>query len=202
MLCFKAHFFRQFFLRVLPFFANKMMYFRVGYLLIQFRSESLVVCQESEQMSDLLKKWVIRSFAHFWWATWVIAHGHSFDLSNEQPERFAHFAQKEWANLLLFLQTSHKNVRTYKNTIFSNSKKPSELLIFAHFIWATWAICSQSLICPEQPCQIAHISSFVLSHLSDWSKWANEQIPNPGFFKFSYEVTKYSTYNFWSLHNF
>ena len=199
MLCFKAHFFRQFFLRVLPFFANKMMYFRVGYLLIQFRSESLVVCQESEQMSDLLKKWVIRSFAHFWWATWAIAHGHSFDLSN-------------LSNLLTLLRRNEQIFCVFKNFTqkcenvqkynFFEFKIPSELLIFAHFIWATWAICSQSLICPEQPCQIAHISSFVLSHLSDWSKWANEQIPNPGFFKFSYEVTKYSTYNFWSLHNF
>ena len=33
--------------------------------------------------------------------------------------------------------------------------------------WATWAICSQSLIPSEQPEQIAHGRSFVLSDLSD-----------------------------------
>ena len=61
----------------------------------------------------------------------------------------------------------------------------SELVKFIHLSWATWVMCSQSLICPEQPEQIAHICLFVLSDLSKWanarmSEWAIEQkIPNP-----------------------
>ena len=43
--------------------------------------------------------------------------------------------------------------------------------------WATWAICSPSLICPERSERIAHSCSFVLSNLSEWAngRWANSQ---------------------------
>ena len=37
----------------------------------------------------------------------------------------------------------------------------------AHFWWATWAICSWSLIFGERPEQIAHGCSFLVSDLSD-----------------------------------
>ena len=36
----------------------------------------------------------------------------------------------------------------------------------AHFWWATWAICSQSLFSSEQPERIAHGCSFLVSNLS------------------------------------
>ena len=49
----------------------------------------------------------------------------------------------------------------------------SELLTVDHLSWATWAIHSQLLICPEQ---ITHSRSFDLSNLSEW---ANGQIPKP-----------------------
>ena len=60
----------------------------------------------------------------------------------------------------------------------------------AHLSWATWAICSQSLICLERPERFPHSPSFVLNDLSElltvdhliWAKWANKQIPSPGFF--------------------
>ena len=68
----------------------------------------------------------------------------------------------------------------------------SQSLMVAHFWWATWAICSQSLICLERPEPFAHSRSFVLSDLSEsltvasliWAKWrnerwANERIPSP-----------------------
>ena len=38
---------------------------------------------------------------------------------------------------------------------------------FAHFWWATWAICSQSLISSERCERIAHGGSFLVSNLSD-----------------------------------
>ena len=48
---------------------------------------------------------------------------------------------------------------------------------FPHFWWATWAICSQLLICLEQSELIAHSRSFDLSQMS---KWENERNPSPG----------------------
>ena len=81
----------------------------------------------------------------------------------EQPERFAHIAHQKRGNRS-----------------------------FAHFLWATWANCSRSLIRHAQPERFAHGCSFVLSNLSEsltvahviWAKWANkrwakERIPSP-----------------------
>ena len=48
----------------------------------------------------------------------------------------------------------------------------SESLTVTHLSWATWAIRSQSLICPEQSERIAQIRSF---DLSDLSKWVDSQ---------------------------
>ena len=39
----------------------------------------------------------------------------------------------------------------------------SDSLTVAHFLWATWAICSRSLICRERSDQIAHSRSFDLN---------------------------------------
>ena len=57
----------------------------------------------------------------------------------------------------------------------------SDSLTVAILTWATWAIRSQSLICPERSEQITHSRSFDLSDLSKWAngRWANERIPNP-----------------------
>ena len=51
----------------------------------------------------------------------------------------------------------------------------------AHLSWATWAICSWSLICLERSEQIAHSRSSDLSEMSKWVNelWANEWIPGP-----------------------
>ena len=43
----------------------------------------------------------------------------------------------------------------------------SKSIMVALFSWATWANCSWSLFCHEQPEQIAHGCSFVMSNLSD-----------------------------------
>ena len=97
------------------------------------------------------------------WATWAIC-SRSLILS----ERFAHFAQKEWVKLLLFLnyQKTVTNVQKIRFFLANRSvfvserenewfaKKPER---FAY-----------SLICHERPEWIVHICSFVMSDLSDF----------------------------------
>ena len=130
---------------------------------------------------------MIRSFAHFLWATWAI-HSH------------CSLKKKEWENRSFLKKNLQKNVP--KNSIlvsflvncsFFVSKRANEQfahktrdsligsfimsdlsksLTVPHLSWATWAIRSQSLICPERSEQIAHSCSF---DLSDLSKWANSQ---------------------------
>ena len=53
----------------------------------------------------------------------------------------------------------------------------SDLLTVALLTWVTWAVCSQSLMCPEWSEGIANSRSFDLSNLSEWamSKWAKSQ---------------------------
>ena len=68
----------------------------------------------------------------------------------------------------------------------------SKSLTGALLSWATWAICSQLLICHERPEQFPHSCSFVLSDLSKSLKvthyneqfWANEQWVNELMSKF------------------
>ena len=49
----------------------------------------------------------------------------------------------------------------------------SDLLTIAHFLWATWANFSWSLIFGERPERIAHIAHFW------WATWANHSHPSP-----------------------
>ena len=136
------------------------------------------------QMSDLLKKRVICSFAHFWWETWAI-HSHRS------------LKKRDWANRSFFYKTYKKCTRNVpKNTIlvkffWSNcsffvseranerfAKKKlihsfivinlSESLTVALLSWTTWAIPSWSLFWhDEQP-----ENSLIVAHLS-WAIWAN-----------------------------
>ena len=138
---------------------------RVGHSLIEFWSESLAVCQISEQMSDSLKRWVIHS----------------------KSERFAHsltsLRRNEW--IFCFLKNFLKTVKTYKKYEFFDFL--SESLIFCERKWKminllkNLAIRWQSLSFPERPERILYIHSFVLSDLSEWAneRWANERIPSP-----------------------
>ena len=57
----------------------------------------------------------------------------------------------------------------------------SASLTIAFFIWATWVLCSQSLICLQRSEQIAHSRSFDLSKMS---KWANDQMSDEQKSKF------------------
>ena len=111
----------------------------------------------AQKVSDSLKKWAIRPFAHF--------------------------SQKEWANLLLFkkLFKNCKNVQKIrifrfferiahflwvkvKNDRFA--QKPSNSLTVVQLSWATWANPLHSLICSKR-----------FEQMSKWamSKWENSQ---------------------------
>ena len=61
---------------------------------------------KNERMSDSLQKRAIRSFAHFWWATWAI--GSCSLIYGKQPERFAHIAQFWWATWAIHSHHSPK----------------------------------------------------------------------------------------------
>ena len=82
---------------------------RVGNFLIEFWSKSLTFCQKSEQISNSLKKWVICSFALFWWATWAIRS--QLLIPSEQPEQIAHgwsFVLSDLSNLLTSLRRNER----------------------------------------------------------------------------------------------
>ena len=137
---------------------------------------SLVFCQKSERMSNLLKKWAIRSFsvsnlsnllttAHSFWPE-QIAHGRSFVLSDltdsltslRRNERtFVFFiTSKNWSESPIFCERIRK---------WAICSKKNER--FAHLSWATWVNCSHLLICHEQPERFAHSRSFILNNLSE-----------------------------------
>ena len=127
-----------------------------------------------------------------------------------------------------------------KNEWFAHSlifgERPERFAHIAHFRWATWAIRytsitkkegirsffkekkvrSRSLICHEQPKQIAHGRSFVLIDLSDsltiahlsWAIWANRSQSLIWFDKTNkkYEeiffISKFKNAQFWGSPNF
>ena len=68
---------------------------RAGNSLIGFPSKSLIFYPKLSEWAIRSKKWKIHSFAHFWWATWVI-HSRSL-ISSERPEQIAHIAHFWWA---------------------------------------------------------------------------------------------------------
>ena len=117
--------------------------------LISFLSKLLVFCEKNERLSDSLKKRAIRSFAHFWKATWAICSHSSFK-------------KREWANRSFFMfkkYTKKYDFRLLVKFFLANHS-------FAHLSWVTWAKRSRSLICHERPEWFAHSSSFFLSNLS------------------------------------
>ena len=147
-------------------------------------SDSIICSFLVSDLSNLL------TIAHAFWATWA------------KPEQFAHFAQKEWANLMLFLKKTAKKLEKLQKYDF--------LEWIAHFLWANEKISdllkkterfAHLLICPKRPEWIAHIRSFDLSNLSEWAneRWAHEQIPNPVnwywnlFYRFHQKAVKTKT---------
>ena len=131
------------------------------------------------------------TFAHLSWASWAIR-SQSL-ICPERSEQIAHIRSfvlidlSKWANSQPW-STNWPDINTvqYKWMTWGVKSDMSELLTFAHLSWATWAIRSQSLICPEGSERIALICSFVLSNLS---KWAN---PNPEVLTGQYCTVQYS----------
>ena len=121
--------------------------------------DSLIRSVLVSDLSDLLM------IAHSFWATWENCSW--WLICPEWPEWFTHFAQKEWANLLL------------KKTLIKTCKKRTKNMIYFLF-WANcsffeskrekWAICSKK----EAIRLFAHLSWVILAN--EW--WTNEQIPN------------------------
>ena len=137
--------------------------------------------------------------AHFWWATWAI-HSHSSLRKREwancsflkklKLQYYTNFFSKslvfvsergnEWfarrnelfTHLLIYLEWPEQIAHSCSFVMSDLSK----LLMVTLLSGVTWAICSQSLICPEWSDQITHSCSLVLSNLSEW---VNERIPDP-----------------------
>ena len=74
--------------------------------LIGFLSKSLVFCDKMSEWAIQLKKRAIRSFIHFWWATWAICSW--LLIFGERPERFAPIAQFWWATWAI---CSHRSLK-------------------------------------------------------------------------------------------
>ena len=120
-------------------------------------------------MSDSLKKWAIRSFAHFGERPERFALDRSFLLSElSESLTVAHLSWMTWAirslcsegmseSFPLKKNLFKKCKKRTKNTIFLSDslifcerKRKWAICSFAHLSCVTWTIRSQSLICPER----------------------------------------------------
>ena len=89
-------------------------------------------------------------------------------------ERLSNLLKKTSNLLICSLTMSNLSSHSFVMSNLSN------LLTIAHLSWATWAISSLFLICPEQSEQMAQSCSLQWAiFFSKWamSEWANEQIP-------------------------
>ena len=93
--------------------------------LIGFLSESLFFCEKMSESVIRSKKRAIRSFAHFWCATWAIRS--CLLIFGEQPERFA--------NLLI----CHELPERFDHGRSFDTSDLSNLLTVAHLSWGIWA---------------------------------------------------------------
>ena len=131
----------------------------------------------NERMCNLLKKLAIRSFGHFWCATWAIR---SWSLIfGERPEQFAYIAQFWWATWAI---CSHRSLKRENERIARFCKRKSDLgesLTVAHLSWVTWGICSQSLIVLSDLSKLLTVTHLI------WAIWATERMSDKPMSKFS-----------------
>ena len=118
--------------------------FTQGWEFAHWFSEKIAYClRKNEQMSNSLKKNTICSFAHFWWATWVICSHRSLK-------------KGEWANRSFFLRSKNLPKIWFKSPFFGRvahsliyHERPeriahgrsfylSDLSEWAHERWAIW----------------------------------------------------------------
>ena len=101
----------------------------------------------------------IAHIAHLIWAKWAIH-------SRSSPKK------RKWAKMsdsLIFSINFFKIVYKKQDLGFFLAKFFWANRSFAHFLWATWANRSRSLICLERSERIAHSCSFDLSEMSEWA---------------------------------
>ena len=105
-----------------------------------------------------------------------------FAQKNERPERFTHIAHPKrgnerfahFLNKKTYIKHTKKQDFRFLRQIFLSeslirSFPLSDSLTVAHFLWATWVICSWSLICLERSERIAQSRSFDLIEMSEWA---------------------------------
>ena len=155
-------------------------------------------------MKKLLEKWTVRPDIYFPAGCrlnqgWEFAHRFSeriarFLQKNERmsdslkktSDLLTSLIKKEGMSELVVFLNLQKTYLKAKNTILVQKlwanrsflwvkEQMSDSLMAALLTWATWAIRSLLLICPERSERIAHSCSFDLSDLSKWemSEWAN-----------------------------
>ena len=129
-----------------------------------FRGQWVIIWAMSKNVKTIYSVLGICSFV-FWANHWLFAKKWANEWFAQKSEQFAH--------LPIF---GERPERFAHNRSFLVSDLSKSLMV-AQFWWATWVICSQSLICLERSEQIAHSRSFDLSDLSKgaMSKWANSQ---------------------------
>ena len=89
----------------------------------------------------------------------------------EWKSKWVIHSKKEWIAHLLFYHERIAHSHSFVLSILKDS------LMVALLSWATWALRSQLLICPERSEWMAHSCSLKLAILSKWamSEWANSQ---------------------------
>ena len=103
----------------------------------------------------------------------MVIYGLNYYLTKLQGWEFTHLISKRIARFCP------------KISEWANKSKKWAIHLLAHFLWASWAIRSWSLICLGQPERFAHGRSFPLSNLSNlltvahlsWAIWANRSQP-------------------------
>ena len=172
----------------------------VGNWLIGFLSKSLAFLRKNEWMSNLIIHSFLVSDQSDLLTSLFKKEGMSESLvilKNVQKIWFySHFFEwitcflwaKEWKSDLLrrnkrlahslFYHEQPKRINHGCSFFMSNLSDSLKVPLLS---WATWAIRSQLLICPEWSERIVHSCSLKWAILSDWaiSQWANEWIPSP-----------------------
>ena len=125
-------------------------------------------------LNDLSESLMVTNFG---WATWAIC-SHPWFLVSNLSDSLISLTKKEGRSESLIFKIKTP-IQTYQKKFFDFFSQNfwvnrsfiishlSKSLLVAHLSWATWAICSWSLICLDRPERFAHRCSFVLSNLSE-----------------------------------
>ena len=119
--------------------------FTQGWEFAHWFSEKIAYClRKNEQMSNSLKKNTIRSFAHFWWATWVICSHRSLKKGGMSESLIFFFVQKTyqkiWFKSPFFGRVAHSLIYHERPERIAHGRSfyLSDLSEWAHERWAIW----------------------------------------------------------------